>query len=124
MKTKQATKELLEAHYKDLVEKPFFPKLRDYMLRYVQQHTRWSTCQTSIAKTVTQISLVPHSFQMHNASLLFVKKSENGYTCAVAQWYAWCGKERKPSPLEEKCWVLPIHWKVLLERFEETFALK
>jgi nucleoside-diphosphate kinase len=32
MKTKQATKELLETHYKDLVEKPFFPKLRDYML--------------------------------------------------------------------------------------------
>lgn len=32
MKTKQATKELLETHYKDLVTKPFFPKLRDYML--------------------------------------------------------------------------------------------
>ena len=32
MKTKQATKELLEEHYKDLVDKPFFPKLRDYML--------------------------------------------------------------------------------------------
>ena len=32
MKTKQASKELLEQHYKDLVEKPFFPKLRDYML--------------------------------------------------------------------------------------------
>ena len=32
MKTKQASKELLENHYKDLVEKPFFPKLRDYML--------------------------------------------------------------------------------------------
>jgi nucleoside-diphosphate kinase len=32
LKTKQATKELLEEHYKDLVEKPFFPKLRDYML--------------------------------------------------------------------------------------------
>ena len=32
MKTKQATPELLNEHYKDLVEKPFFPKLRDYML--------------------------------------------------------------------------------------------
>ncbi|KAG7362252.1 flagellar-associated nucleoside diphosphate kinase [Nitzschia inconspicua] len=32
LKTKQASKELLEQHYKDLVEKPFFPKLRDYML--------------------------------------------------------------------------------------------
>ncbi len=32
MKTKMATKELLEEHYGDLVEKPFFPKLRDYML--------------------------------------------------------------------------------------------
>lgn len=32
LKTKKATKELLEAHYKDLIEKPFFPKLRDYML--------------------------------------------------------------------------------------------
>lgn len=32
MKTKLATKELLEEHYKDLVDKPFFPKLRDYML--------------------------------------------------------------------------------------------
>ncbi len=32
MKTKMATKELLETHYGDLVEKPFFPKLRDYML--------------------------------------------------------------------------------------------
>ena len=32
MKTKQATKELLEEHYKDLVSKPFFPKLREYML--------------------------------------------------------------------------------------------
>lgn len=35
MKTKQATSELLEQHYKDLVEKPFFPKLKEYMLRYV-----------------------------------------------------------------------------------------
>jgi len=32
MKTKMASKELLESHYKDLVDKPFFPKLRDYML--------------------------------------------------------------------------------------------
>lgn len=32
MKTKMATKELLEEHYGDLKEKPFFPKLRDYML--------------------------------------------------------------------------------------------
>jgi nucleoside-diphosphate kinase len=32
IKTKMATKELLEEHYKDLVSKPFFPKLRDYML--------------------------------------------------------------------------------------------
>jgi nucleoside diphosphate kinase len=32
LKTKQATKELLELHYKDLVAKPFFPKMRDYML--------------------------------------------------------------------------------------------
>lgn len=32
LKTKQATPELLEQHYKDLVSKPFFPKLRDYML--------------------------------------------------------------------------------------------
>mmetsp|Transcript_37944 Transcript_37944/g.42766 ORF Transcript_37944/g.42766 Transcript_37944/m.42766 type:complete len:92 (-) Transcript_37944:43-318(-) len=33
MKTKQASTELLETHYSDLVEKPFFPKMRDYMLR-------------------------------------------------------------------------------------------
>merc|ERR1712194_607563 len=32
LKTKQADKELLENHYSDLTEKPFFPKLRDYML--------------------------------------------------------------------------------------------
>ena len=32
MKTKLATKELLERHYRDLAEKPFFPKLREYML--------------------------------------------------------------------------------------------
>lgn len=32
MKTKQADTELLEKHYKDLVKKPFFPRLRDYML--------------------------------------------------------------------------------------------
>lgn len=32
LKTKQATSELLEEHYKDLVEKPFFPKLKEYML--------------------------------------------------------------------------------------------
>lgn len=32
MKTKQASKELLETHYGDLVEKPFFPGLRDYMM--------------------------------------------------------------------------------------------
>jgi nucleoside-diphosphate kinase len=32
MKTKQANKELLEKHYSDLVAKPFFPKMRDYML--------------------------------------------------------------------------------------------
>ena len=31
-KRKWPSKELLEQHYKDLVEKPFFPKLRDYML--------------------------------------------------------------------------------------------
>jgi len=33
MKTKQASKELLETHYSDLVEKPFFPGMRDYMMR-------------------------------------------------------------------------------------------
>jgi nucleoside-diphosphate kinase len=33
MKTKLASKELLEEHYKDLVSKPFFPKMRDYMMR-------------------------------------------------------------------------------------------
>lgn len=32
MKTKQATKELLDTHYSDLVSKGFFPKMRDYML--------------------------------------------------------------------------------------------
>ena len=32
MKTRTATKELLEEHYNELVDKPFFPKLRDYML--------------------------------------------------------------------------------------------
>eukprot|EP00565_Helicotheca_tamesis_P004534 CAMPEP_0185728062 /NCGR_PEP_ID=MMETSP1171-20130828/3547_1 /TAXON_ID=374046 /ORGANISM="Helicotheca tamensis, Strain CCMP826" /LENGTH=187 /DNA_ID=CAMNT_0028396727 /DNA_START=104 /DNA_END=664 /DNA_ORIENTATION=+ len=32
MKTKQATKEILDQHYQDLVEKPFFPGLRDYMM--------------------------------------------------------------------------------------------
>lgn len=32
LKTKIATAELLNEHYKDLTEKPFFPKLRDYML--------------------------------------------------------------------------------------------
>eukprot|EP00986_Skeletonema_menzelii_P010234 scaffold4939_cov149-Skeletonema_menzelii.AAC.7 len=32
MKTKLASKELLDTHYCDLVEKPFFPKLRDYMM--------------------------------------------------------------------------------------------
>ncbi|GAX09986.1 nucleoside-diphosphate kinase [Fistulifera solaris] len=32
MKTRMATKELLEKHYADLTSKPFFPKLRDYML--------------------------------------------------------------------------------------------
>ena len=32
MKTRMASKELLETHYCDLVDKPFFPKLRDYML--------------------------------------------------------------------------------------------
>eukprot|EP00520_Triparma_pacifica_P019240 CAMPEP_0118647986 /NCGR_PEP_ID=MMETSP0785-20121206/8906_1 /TAXON_ID=91992 /ORGANISM="Bolidomonas pacifica, Strain CCMP 1866" /LENGTH=143 /DNA_ID=CAMNT_0006540131 /DNA_START=135 /DNA_END=566 /DNA_ORIENTATION=- len=32
LKMKQASKELLETHYSDLVSKPFFPKLRDYML--------------------------------------------------------------------------------------------
>lgn len=32
LKSKQATPELLEQHYKDLVKKPFFPKLKEYML--------------------------------------------------------------------------------------------
>mmetsp|Transcript_21425 Transcript_21425/g.51792 ORF Transcript_21425/g.51792 Transcript_21425/m.51792 type:complete len:191 (+) Transcript_21425:39-611(+) len=32
MKTKQASQELLDTHYCDLVEKPFFPKLREYMM--------------------------------------------------------------------------------------------
>jgi nucleoside-diphosphate kinase len=32
MKIRMANKELLEKHYCDLVEKPFFPKMRDYML--------------------------------------------------------------------------------------------
>jgi nucleoside-diphosphate kinase len=32
MKTKQPTAELLNQHYCDLVEKPFFPKMRDYMM--------------------------------------------------------------------------------------------
>jgi nucleoside-diphosphate kinase len=33
MKTKQASSELLEQHYEDLVSKPFFPKMKDYMMR-------------------------------------------------------------------------------------------
>ena len=32
MKTKMATKELLDTHYGDLVDKPFFPALREYMM--------------------------------------------------------------------------------------------
>jgi hypothetical protein len=32
MKTKMATKEILDQHYCDLVEKGFFPKMRDYMM--------------------------------------------------------------------------------------------
>jgi nucleoside diphosphate kinase len=32
MKTRMATKEILDEHYKDLVKKPFFPKLREYLL--------------------------------------------------------------------------------------------
>jgi len=32
IKTRMATEELLEQHYKDLVDKPFFPKLKGYML--------------------------------------------------------------------------------------------
>lgn len=32
MKTRQATSELLEQHYQDLVSKPFFPKMKAYML--------------------------------------------------------------------------------------------
>lgn len=32
MKTKQASEDLLNTHYSDLVSKPFFPKMRDYML--------------------------------------------------------------------------------------------
>jgi nucleoside-diphosphate kinase len=32
IKARWATAELLNEHYRDLVEKPFFPKLRDYML--------------------------------------------------------------------------------------------
>eukprot|EP00571_Detonula_confervacea_P013086 CAMPEP_0172310006 /NCGR_PEP_ID=MMETSP1058-20130122/11107_1 /TAXON_ID=83371 /ORGANISM="Detonula confervacea, Strain CCMP 353" /LENGTH=192 /DNA_ID=CAMNT_0013022747 /DNA_START=34 /DNA_END=612 /DNA_ORIENTATION=+ len=32
LKTKQASQELLDTHYCDLVEKPFFPKLREYMM--------------------------------------------------------------------------------------------
>jgi len=32
MKSKMATKEILDQHYADLVKKPFFPALRDYLL--------------------------------------------------------------------------------------------
>eukprot|EP00560_Eucampia_antarctica_P009958 CAMPEP_0197831484 /NCGR_PEP_ID=MMETSP1437-20131217/10415_1 /TAXON_ID=49252 ORGANISM="Eucampia antarctica, Strain CCMP1452" /NCGR_SAMPLE_ID=MMETSP1437 /ASSEMBLY_ACC=CAM_ASM_001096 /LENGTH=192 /DNA_ID=CAMNT_0043434423 /DNA_START=27 /DNA_END=605 /DNA_ORIENTATION=+ len=32
MKTKLASKELLDQHYEDLVEKSFFPRLREYMM--------------------------------------------------------------------------------------------
>lgn len=32
MKTKQPTAEILNEHYCDLVEKPFFPKMREYMM--------------------------------------------------------------------------------------------
>ena len=32
LKTKQASGEILDQHYKDLVDKPFFPKLKNYML--------------------------------------------------------------------------------------------
>jgi nucleoside-diphosphate kinase len=32
MKTKQASKELLDQHYCDLVDKKFFPAMRDYMM--------------------------------------------------------------------------------------------
>jgi hypothetical protein len=32
IKTRMATQEILDEHYKDLVKKPFFPKLREYLL--------------------------------------------------------------------------------------------
>jgi len=32
LKSRMASKELLEKHYSELTAKPFFPKLRDYML--------------------------------------------------------------------------------------------
>ena len=32
MKTRMATADILDEHYKDLVDKPFFPKLRKYLL--------------------------------------------------------------------------------------------
>jgi len=32
LKTKMATADILNEHYRDLVSKPFFPKMRDYML--------------------------------------------------------------------------------------------
>ena len=32
LKTRMATPELLDQHYNELVDKPFFPKLKEYML--------------------------------------------------------------------------------------------
>jgi nucleoside-diphosphate kinase len=32
LKTRMATAELLDQHYNELVDKPFFPKLKEYML--------------------------------------------------------------------------------------------
>jgi nucleoside-diphosphate kinase len=83
MKTKQASKELLEQHYKDLVEKPFFPKLRDYMLRYVAQkssfHLERSNETTQNILTFPQM-LFPFGF--------LVKQNSGPVVCMV-----WEGKE-------------------------------
>lgn len=103
MKTKQASPELLEQHYKDLVDKPFFPKLKEYML------------SGPVVCMVWEVGLE-------------LELSKTAYACLADEWHyvivLFIDRERKPFQRVEKCWEPPIRLNRPLEPSEATIALK
>lgn len=72
MKTRMATKEILDEHYKDLVEKPFFPALRDYLLSGPVVSMCWAGKEAGESVVSACIFLAIHCGLLLNRSVVCI----------------------------------------------------